>query len=1197
MAAEVDAEVGASIADRLAALQESGTSGWRKRVPRLNPERDLLGNNGVIHHNNLNNNHVEAEEGKQPQPPVQAPAPAPEGQPSTPPDVGGLLSERLGRLDAASQDWRKRVGPSDAVQFSVAGRMHLTPRDLRASPALARARARADADADAAAAEREAGAGPAPEFLSPLMARLSVEGAGDRQKKKPRPLRFRAKTAQLKEAQSTPSSPQKEPLVTLKRSVSAPEGDENGVQTEESSPTAKVAIPRPDDETFTQFYSSISTEKLQLQQQRLEINDTDLDNIVSQTTSLLVQKRSVKIQRRKFTSRNPIKSLQARTDLRDEYEEVKIGVADKELKRLRVEQLAKHSSLAVEALAGLASKEDFTAVQLKKAVANSSAMLPYQDLMLLLIKGRRHVQTRLVEPVASSINSGDNYVLVTPTEVFNWVGRYSNVIERSRGAEVALHILQHKDLGCTSASQVTTISEEKPTCSLRQQERFWKLLGSDSKTVPINAGHPDEDELFETSVIATNMIYEVQGEELVPMEEFWGSIPRISMLDPAKILVFDFGSELYVWNGKNAPVEARRQAQRLARELWDEGYDYSECDVCPLNVSSSLGSRSVENDDTVLASGSNRPNWSLLARVTQHMETILFREKFLDWPDFSRVIRTKGSEENEKQLLYCILKFLKKVACKTSWQTETTIDVKPCDAKEMLKPNTNDPDLVLENTHLGRGNQFFDEETHRHYEISTIGVSVWHIQEYESSQLPSISVGQFHSEDSYVVRWQYSVTVTGRELSSGQPSRHSVVGRDRCAYFFWQGQNASINEQGAAALLTVELDREHGPQVRAVEGTEPPAFLRLFDGGMTVHSGHRESEPTTESKHEESWKLFLCRGERVEEAVLVQVACSTRHFRSRAGLVLLNTSTGVLYVWYGAKASQNTCKVTRKAAEKLKTSKAPEYGIKSGVAITIHEEHEGEESKEFMKGLGGSNRHLYVSLTNHLKPLLHSPRLFHFSSVSGNFTATEILGPYRQIGETVAYPFLQSDLYSASQPALFLLDNDTELWLWQGWWPYDSEDQSLDSSIQTGSGAVRWQAERRAAMQTALDYWHLSHTDHKASTNVPAFLVWAGLEPLQFTNLFPMWTDRDDIAEINIRDGKKPGEVLEVEMELARLTRSTYPPAQLLQRPLPDGVDPTRLELYLEPHHFQELLGMSKEEFMELPSWKQTNIKKEVGLF
>jgi hypothetical protein len=32
-----------------------------------------------------------------------------------------------------------------------------------------------------------------------------------------------------------------------------------------------------------------------------------------------------------------------------------------------------------------------------------------------------------------------------------------------------------------------------------------------------------------------------------------------------------------------------------------------------------------------------------------------------------------------------------------------------------------------------------------------------------------------------------------------------------------------------------------------------------------------------------------------------------------------------------------------------------------------------------------------------------------------------------------------------------------------------------------------------------------------------AYRVWAGLEPLQFTNLFPIWTDRDDIAELSIR--------------------------------------------------------------------------------
>ena len=57
------------------------------------------------------------------------------------------------------------------------------------------------------------------------------------------------------------------------------------------------------------------------------------------------------------------------------------------------------------------------------------------------------------------------------------------------------------------------------------------------------------------------------------------------------------------------------------------------------------------------------------------------------------------------------------------------------------------------------------------------------------------------------------------------------------------GDTCTLNEKGASALMTVELDKEKGPQVRVVEGKEPPAFLSLFGGGMIILLGRCVSPP------------------------------------------------------------------------------------------------------------------------------------------------------------------------------------------------------------------------------------------------------------------------------------------------------------------------------------------------------------------
>ena len=144
-----------------------------------------------------------------------------------------------------------------------------------------------------------------------------------------------------------------------------------------------------------------------------------------------------------------------------------------------------------------------------------------------------------------------------------------------------------------------------------------------------------------------------------------------------------------------------------------------------------------------------------------------------------------------------------------------------------------------------------------------------------------------------MVRWSYRVTQTGRKLGGGA-SKHLCVGRQRCAYFFWQGARSTVTEKGASALMCIELDEEHGPQVRVTQGREPAAFLQLFGGRMVVHRGRREDSGEAADG---DWRLFVVRGELRTEAALLEVPCEAGSLRARAALLLVNASRRRGWLW------------------------------------------------------------------------------------------------------------------------------------------------------------------------------------------------------------------------------------------------------------------------------------------------------------
>ncbi|CAB4067923.1 SVIL [Lepeophtheirus salmonis] len=774
-----------------------------------------------------------------------------------------------------------------------------------------------------------------------------------------------------------------------------------------------VQVPSTTDDDLANFYSKM--DDVVSPSDDTTVGETNLDEVLGEFKPLTaVKKARGPLNKRKPTSGNPIKKLAARQDIQQNYtEHLKVATPYE-----TPSPSSKHSHLAAEALAGLASKEDFSTVQLKTgntAVPNQD-MSPFKELMLLQIKGRRLCQTRLVEPKVSSINSGDCY--------------------------------QSRDLGYKGSSKVITI--EDPSYN----RKFWRILlnsDDDELAKPSEAGPSDEDELYEIKVNEFNLIWEVSELDgtLIPVKEFWGAVPRYSLLDPAKVLVLDFGSELYLWSGKTAGFELRKAGLQSIKELSEEGYEFDDGKVNPI-----LGK-------DIPHKASERPNWYESSRVIKPKED-------------DRLKRIIQSNNHNKDIDY----------------TERSIfDIVSYDAHEIASFPLEDPDMELENSHLGRGTGYYDSLERRNYEIETMDIAVWYIQEFDVASLDLDDwKSQFHFEDAYVVRWKYKVSLTGRDLK-GNPSKHSAVGRERVAFFFWQ------EKEVLKFVLTKKNDHEN--------------------------------------------RLYVVRGCVSSETHLVEVECKKESLRALGTFVLFIPNSSYIHIWHGHKSPDISRELARKFVSKFKLSPPSELGFPEGNTINVTEEAHGEDgisSGPLFEALGYSSNLPYS--------------LEHIPTMSP-----------REVRTLYSMPFNQADLYNSEQPALFLLDVGTKLWLWQGWWP-----ESETGSDGYKDGSVRWHAERRAAMQTA-------------ST--------------EFKNLFPFWKHNESVEILNQSFPRNS----DLKSVLSSLSRCEYSWEDLCKRPLPDGVDPSKLEKYLNDKDFEGHLGLTKRDFQTAPKWKQIEIRKERGLF
>ncbi|CAG5078957.1 Oidioi.mRNA.OKI2018_I69.PAR.g9133.t1.cds [Oikopleura dioica] len=433
------------------------------------------------------------------------------------------------------------------------------------------------------------------------------------------------------------------------------------------------------------------------------------------------------------------------------------------------------------ALAGLAAKEDINAVKLKskndRLLADDS---PYKHPMLIKLKGRKRAFPFVVPCSISSLTNDDSFILITQSTVFVFLSEFSNIVEKAKAKDFARFVCQTSDLG--------TKNPVYKLVSAKTNE-FWKILGGKMEDIEEVKYDPDmADDDFEAECFSNSRVWEVIKAEnedsamLKPVENQWGRSPSQKDLESEKIFVFEFGAEIYTWIGAKAQYRLRTKAKELVNYLIANYYGESDLESM------------------------------IIGRVTEHRETSLFSEKFVDW--------IRPNQEN----------VLLPIAERNKLNIQI-IDYKPVTPD--LDTETPDYPLTEGKFNVSGGDGEIVGDDGRIMKISTIS--------YEkltpmNGKLKTISKSTLTSEDVVLVIWKFSIAGTGKwfgkQMKSVRNQQDLPKGSQKEVLFLWGGTEASELLLGEAALLAQDLGL--GVTHNLKPGMEPKAFLKAWSGRLTI---------------------------------------------------------------------------------------------------------------------------------------------------------------------------------------------------------------------------------------------------------------------------------------------------------------------------------------------------------------------------
>ncbi|KAG5563665.1 hypothetical protein RHGRI_000009 [Rhododendron griersonianum] len=300
---------------------------------------------------------------------------------------------------------------------------------------------------------------------------------------------------------------------------------------------------------------------------------------------------------------------------------------------------------------------------------------------LFVCKGKHVVQVKEVPFARSSLSHDDIFILDTKSKIFQFNGSNSSIQERAKALEVVQYI---KDTYHDGKCEIAAIEDGKLMADADTGE-FWGFFGGFAPLPRKTAN--DEDKAADA--VSTSLFRVDKGQA----EPVGADSLTKELLDTKRCYLLDCGLEVFVWMGRSTSLDERKSASGAAEEL---------------------------------VRGLNRPK-SHIIRVIEGFETVMFRSKFVSWPQADDVA---VSEDGRGKVAEKFLPLLSGNDCAALLKRQGV------NVKGLLKaaPAKEEPQPHIDCT----GN-----------------LQVWRINGQEKILLPASDQSKFYSGDCYIFQYSY----------------------------------------------------------------------------------------------------------------------------------------------------------------------------------------------------------------------------------------------------------------------------------------------------------------------------------------------------------------------------------------------------------------------------------------------------------